>query len=167
MTPNMAITPRHALPLLAAGQAQKEVTHNEALLALDRLVQLCVLSRSVTAPPPAPAAGDCYIVPAAATGVWAGQGDRLASHDGFGWVFDTPPRGCLAWLWDEGVFAVYSDGWTAAAWPVRALAIGGRIVLGAVPAILDAPSGGATIDAEARVAIAALQAALRAQGIAA
>ena len=34
----MPATPRLALPLIAAGQAQKDVTHNEAVLALDRLV---------------------------------------------------------------------------------------------------------------------------------
>jgi len=32
-------TPRLALPLLAVAQAQKEVTHNEALALLDLLVQ--------------------------------------------------------------------------------------------------------------------------------
>lgn len=161
----MTMTPRLALPLLAVGQAQKEVTHNEALLALDRLLHIGVRSRSLVTPPAAPAPGDCYIVPAAATGAWAGQGDRLASHDGFGWVFDAPPLGCLAWLQDEGVFAVFASGWLAATWPVRALSIGGRIVLGAVPARLDPPTGGATIDTEARLAIVALQSALRAQGL--
>jgi len=34
----MPSTPHLALPLLAAAQAQKHVTHNEALAALDALV---------------------------------------------------------------------------------------------------------------------------------
>ena len=44
-------TPRWALPLLAAGQAEKELTHNEALLLLDMAVQPSVVavgSRSFT-----------------------------------------------------------------------------------------------------------------------
>ena len=35
-------TPRWSLPLLAAGQAQKEMTHNEALSLLDLVVHPCV-----------------------------------------------------------------------------------------------------------------------------
>jgi hypothetical protein len=59
----MPATPRLALPLIAAGQAQKDVTHNEAVLALDRLVALVVVSRSLTAPPTAPQPGFSHIVP--------------------------------------------------------------------------------------------------------
>ena len=39
-------TARLALPLIAPGQAQKEVSHNEALAALDLLVQAQVGRRS-------------------------------------------------------------------------------------------------------------------------
>lgn len=45
-------TDRLRLPLLTAGQAQKEVTHNEALLLLDLLVQASVQSAGLTSPPP-------------------------------------------------------------------------------------------------------------------
>jgi len=49
--------PNLGLPLLVPSQAQKTVTHNEALLILDSLVQLAVLDRDRTEPPglPAPA----------------------------------------------------------------------------------------------------------------
>ena len=60
------------LPYLMAAQAQKHVTHNEALRLLDGLVQLSVKSQELTAPPPAPADGDRYIVASGATGGWAG-----------------------------------------------------------------------------------------------
>ena len=43
-------TPRLGLPLLAAAQAQKHVTHNEALTVLDVLAQIAVKSRSLTLP---------------------------------------------------------------------------------------------------------------------
>jgi hypothetical protein len=42
------------LPYILAAQAQKHVTHNEALRILDGLVQLSVLDRDLTAPPAAP-----------------------------------------------------------------------------------------------------------------
>ena len=42
------------LPYILAAQAQKHVTHNEALRLLDGLVQLSVLDRDLTAPPGSP-----------------------------------------------------------------------------------------------------------------
>ncbi|KKM25255.1 hypothetical protein LCGC14_1596850, partial [marine sediment metagenome] len=42
------------LPFLQPSQAQKHVTHNEALQRLDLLVQLSVLDRDLTAPPGSP-----------------------------------------------------------------------------------------------------------------
>lgn len=56
------ISPNLALPLLAASQAQKHVTHNEALLALDALVHLSVASRGLVEPPAAPTEGERYLV---------------------------------------------------------------------------------------------------------
>jgi hypothetical protein len=58
----MSETPNLSLPLLAAAQAQKHVTHNEALLALDALVQCAVLDRDLAAHPPPPENGERYIV---------------------------------------------------------------------------------------------------------
>ena len=46
------LSPILSLPLLQASQAQKHVTHNEALMQLDLLVQLTVADRTRTAPPP-------------------------------------------------------------------------------------------------------------------
>ena len=57
------------LPYILPAQAQKHVTHNEAIRALDALLHLAVLSRSATAPPASPVAGVRYIVPSGATGV--------------------------------------------------------------------------------------------------
>ena len=64
----MSDTPRLRLPLIAAAQAQKHVTHNEALRLLYALVQLAVIDRATAAPPAAPTEGDCHIVAAGATG---------------------------------------------------------------------------------------------------
>jgi hypothetical protein len=57
-----------ALPYIQPSQAQKHVTHNEALRTLDVIVQLAVLDRTRTAPPGAAAIGDRHIVAAGATG---------------------------------------------------------------------------------------------------
>ena len=59
----MANTPRLGLPLLQAAQAQKHVTVNEALVRLDGLGQLSLVSLAVSAPPGLANDGDCYGLP--------------------------------------------------------------------------------------------------------
>jgi hypothetical protein len=100
-----------SLPLLAAAQAQKHVTHNEALLTLDAMTQLGVLSR-FAATPDAPAEGARYIVPASAAGAWAGQAGQIAHRLDGAWRFLRPAAGWLAWVADEGKLLVH----TGAAW---------------------------------------------------
>ncbi|WP_269932169.1 DUF2793 domain-containing protein [Aminobacter sp. HY435] len=89
------------LPFIMPSQAQKHVTHNEALLALDAVVQLSALDRHLVAPPATPAAGDRYIVAAAATGAWAGKSGQIAVWQDGTWTFYIPLRGWLAWVADE------------------------------------------------------------------
>lgn len=50
----MSKSQRLGFPMLAAGQAQKELTHNEALLLLDALVQGCSPSEPANDPPQSP-----------------------------------------------------------------------------------------------------------------
>jgi hypothetical protein len=115
----MTQTQRWALPLLAAGQAQKEITHNEALLAIDRWLHAAVVSRSVMAPPEAAQPGDCYIVGSEAAAEWQGRQAALAMFDGFGWTLSTPRNGCLAWVGDERLLVVFDDGrWHAIGGPI-------------------------------------------------
>lgn len=102
---------RLALPYIQPSQAQKHVTHNEGMAILDALVQLSVESRSVTAPPASPAATARHIVPAGATGAWAGQTGRVAIlAEGGGWVFAVPAPGWRAWVADEGLMVVQQGG---------------------------------------------------------
>ena len=98
----MSDTPMLGLPLLSAAQAQKHVTHNEALLRLDALVHLSVIARNLAAPPAAAADGDRYLVAASASGAWAGQAGLLALAQGGGWVFITPRKGWRLWVESEG-----------------------------------------------------------------
>lgn len=117
------MTANLALPLIAAGQAGKHVTHNEALVALDRLVQLACLDKDLTSPPSSPAEGDRYLVAdAAPTGAWTGlSGHIVHFHDGV-WNGLAPRAGWLAYLADEDAFYRF-DGtaWIALSRTISAL----------------------------------------------
>src|SRR5258708_33238502 len=89
-------TPRAQMPLLAAAQAQKHVTHNDALLQLDALLFARFLSRNVSTPPAAPADGDTYLVKATATGAWTGQNGQIAYVNGGVWGVAPPFTGLPA-----------------------------------------------------------------------
>jgi hypothetical protein len=100
------------LPYILAAQAQKHVTHNEALRILDGLVQLSVLDRDLTAPPGSPADGDRYIVGSGATGDWAGWDLNVALWTDGAWLRLPPRTGWRAWVEDEGLLLVYDGaGW--------------------------------------------------------
>ena len=98
------------LPCIMPAQAQKHVTHNEALRRLDALVQLAVRSRSLTAPPPAPAPGERHIVAASAGGAWAGHDGEIAAWLDGAWTFFTAHAGWRAWLEDERKLLVRDAG---------------------------------------------------------
>lgn len=108
----MTDTPRLALPLIEAAQAQKHVTHNEALLRLDAQIQLAVLDRDLAVPPVTPTDGDAWLVAAGATGDWTGMNGRIAAHRAGAWLFLEPRAGWLCWVADESRLLVH-DG---AAW---------------------------------------------------
>lgn len=86
------------LPYMAAAQAQKHVTHNEALALLDAIVHLSVLEFEAATPPAVIADGAVYALGAAPTGAWAGQGGRLALASNGGWQFVVPQTGWRAAL---------------------------------------------------------------------
>lgn len=100
-------SPVLSLPFILPAQAQKHVTHNEALRLLDVLVQSAVTSRSTPAPPDFPAQGARWIVPSGGTGAFAGQDHAIALHDQGGWVFVPPQPGWRAQVLDEGRAVVF------------------------------------------------------------
>lgn len=108
----MENTANLSLPYIMPSQAQKHVTHNEALRALDAIVQLAVLDRNLTAPPAAAAQGDRYIVAASASGEWSGRAGCIAAWQDGGWVFFDPRLGWLCYVIDEQAL-IY---WTGAVW---------------------------------------------------
>ena len=112
-------TPNLGLPYIMAAQSQKHVTHNEAIRALDAIVQLAVLDRDLTAPPSSPADGARYIVGGSPTGAWSGHAGSLAAFQDGAWMFYAPVEGWIAWIGDEDAAVV----WDGAAW--SALTTGG------------------------------------------
>ena len=140
-------TSRFALPLLAVAQAQKEVTHNEALTLLDALVHAAIEAGPLAEPPSSSAPGQCWIVGSAPTGAWAGHGDAIAVQTSGGWRFAVPREGTHVMRLADGARLRFEGGtWVE-------------------PSTIAPPAGGAVIDSEARGAIAALSAQLAAQGI--
>lgn len=105
-------TPRSGAPLLAAAQAQKHVTHNEALYQFDAFLCARFLDRDLTAPPGSPADGDTYLVKATATGAWTGQDGKIAYSADGAWRFYAPFGGLVAYVMDESKLVVY----TGSAW---------------------------------------------------
>lgn len=88
-------TDRLSIPLMASAQAQKHVTHNEALARIDDVVQVSVLDASQTAPPATVANGDRFLVATGATGHWLGQDGNLAIWEAASWRFVTLPVGAV------------------------------------------------------------------------
>jgi len=105
----MSETYQFKLPLLQAAQAQKHVTVNEALAKMDALAQLRVQSRVLDVPG-APVDGQSYIVPNAATGVWAGQDGKIALYLNGGWEFVPALDGWSAWVVDEAAWLRFKAG---------------------------------------------------------
>lgn len=97
-----------SLPLILPAQAQKHVTHNEALVKLDLMVQLAVINRTLTTPPPLPTIGDRHIVATGATGPWVGQAGRIALYTEAGWQFTQPLNGWQAYVMAESQMAFFN-----------------------------------------------------------
>ncbi len=116
------VSPALALPYILPAQAQKHVTHNEALRILDALVQLSVTSRSQGTPPGLPVEGMHFVVASPATGLWAGNENSVAQWDGTAWNFYPPKTGFTAWVADEAAAVVY-DGAAWVGWSARRLEV--------------------------------------------
>jgi hypothetical protein len=160
------LSDRLKLPLMHAGQAQKEIVHNEALTVLDMMVQARAVSADLTAPPTAPAPGQCWIVAPGATGAWSGRGGAIAGWTAGGWRFVAAVEGMRLRVSDRACDMLFAAGaWGDA--PIRSDGYyqGGVRVVSARQAAIPAPAGGGMVDAEARVAIDQILAALRAHGL--
>ena len=140
-----ARSPRLALPYLFTAQAQKEATVNEGLARIDALLTPAV-EDIASNPPMSPSEGECWIIGANPQGDWAGKENDMAVFTAGTWLFVSPQVGMAVFDKAAGVPRRWDGGWVA-------------------PNIPTSPSGGATIDAEARAVIDALLAMLRNAGI--
>ena len=101
------------LPYILPAQAQKHVTHNEAIRALDAIVHLSVLDRHLSVPPINPQEADRYIVAGTAEGAWAGHEQEIAAYQDGAWMFYAPQAGWSAWIADEDSHCTYNGAdWT-------------------------------------------------------
>lgn len=157
---------RFALPLLAMGQAQKEITHNEALARIDMLLHARAESLSQPAPPGAAVPGQCWIVAPGASGEWAGRDHCLAMLTAGGWRFVAPRAGLRIEVADEGM-AYRHDGssWLPEAVRQDGYYVDGQRIVGPRRDAIADPAGGSVVDVEVRAAMAQLLAALRSHGL--
>ncbi len=131
-----SVTPRLGLPLLFAGQSQKEFFVNEAHALVDALLHAAVEGEA-DAPPSTPAEGESWLVGAAPSGAWENHPGALASYQAGAWIFASPQDGLALHDRATGQRMTYRSGWQRPATPAE-------------------PAGGATVDTEARAAIVAL-----------
>jgi hypothetical protein len=103
---------RLSLPYIQPAQSQKHVTNNEAIRALDLLVQLTFKDDQTTTPPSNPDEGDCYVIPSNPVGVWAGQEDAIATYLDGAWQFTPPQAGWSGYVISRGALA----GFTGTQW---------------------------------------------------
>jgi len=146
------VSPILALPFLMPAQAQKHVTHNEALALLDVMVQLAVESFGATLPPAVPMEGEVHALGAGATGPWAGQDGKIAAFTGNAWAFLAPRPGWRVWGKAEGALRVWNGGaWTD---------LSGSVAFDNLPGV----GINATADAVNRLAVAAASTLLTHEG---
>lgn len=125
----MSNTSNLVLPYLAVGQAQKHVTVNESLRRLDAIVQLSVVSATITAQPATPADGAVYIVPPGKSGDdWSAYANgSLAYYRDGAWEQVSPREGWLAYVRDADEIRTFNG----SAWDDLAVTLGAWRVLAA------------------------------------
>tara|TARA_R110000787_G_scaffold200119_2_gene311157 strand:+ start:2354 stop:3733 length:1380 start_codon:yes stop_codon:yes gene_type:complete len=105
-------SPKLDLPFIQPAQAQKHVTHNEAIKRLDVLVQAVVEDAALTSPPAGATEGDSYIVAPGGINAWEARDGEIATFYNNSWDFITPQKG-----WS--VYVKNTDGpvtYTGATW---------------------------------------------------
>jgi hypothetical protein len=98
------------LPYIMSSQAQKHVTHNEALRRLDALIHLAVIDRNRNTPPGAPEEGQRHLVGTAPTGSFSGHAGEIAAYQDGAWSFFEPKPGWTLWDSSDEALLVLQDG---------------------------------------------------------
>jgi len=159
-------TARLDLPLLAPGQAQKELFHNEALAMIDMAVHASVRAVGAVVPSEDASEGDCWILGDAPVGEWAGYAGFLAGWTAGGWRFVAPRDGMAVWDQSGSLTVRHNGGrWSVEDVHARSLVIGDHQVVGAQQPAIAAPATGAVVDTEARATLASVLDVLRTHGL--
>lgn len=109
---------RLGLPYIIASQAQKHLTHNEALAILETLVQPVVSDIAASTPPTDPAEGDCVVVGQGASGPFTGKDGMIAAWIGATWHFHAPQIGWAVVRGSDGQMFVFgASGWATSPAP--------------------------------------------------
>jgi Protein of unknown function (DUF2793) len=103
-------TGRFDLPLIMPSQAQKHVTHNEALTLLDGLVHLVIKSSGDLVPPLSAVTDDAFVIGSPASGAWFGHDGEIAFNTDAGWRFASAVRGMLALFSTEVELRIFDGG---------------------------------------------------------
>lgn len=145
-------TVRHKLPLLAVGQAQKEYTHNEALLLIDNLINLSITSilENPDMIEDAENLSDeskTWLISDMPSGIWAQRANQIATLSDNGFRYIAPIEGMTLYNESEKSTMIYKD----MAWYFALT--------------LEKPTGGSIVDAEARESIMAIVDNLRQFGL--
>lgn len=157
---------RLQIPYLAAGQAQKELTHNEAVTLMDVGLAASVESAGLNTPPSSPVPGQCWIVGPVPAEAWAGHSDALACWTEWGWRFLPAVEGWSVWIKDQQLWAVREgSAWIVGRLRGSAIYLNGQQVVGARQPPVSVPVGGAVVDPDARAAIEAIISRLVAHGL--
>ena len=157
---------RFALPFLSSGQAQKEVTHNEALAIVDMLLQPAAESASLTEPPGSASDGQCWIVATGGSGAWTGYDGCLACLSSGGWRFVSPRAGMRVPVAEDGVVYIHNgSGWGADRVRPDGVYIEEVQVIGPRAGAIADPVGGSVTDSEARAVLAQVLVVLRGHGL--
>jgi hypothetical protein len=157
---------RLALPLIAPGQAQKEMTHNEALARLDIIVQPVVQAVAPSIVPVNPVLGQCWIVGVGASGAWTGRDGALAAWTAGGWRFVAAFEGMTAWSIADAMLVIRrGTSWIIGQVNAQQIRINNVPLLTVRQPAIATPSAGTVMDGESRAAISAILATLRTHGL--
>lgn len=106
-------TARFSLPFIMPAQAQKHLTHNEALRVLDLFLHLCIQDDTLITPPETAHENDAYIIPDGAIDEWSGRINQIAVFWDGAWQFFVPAAGWVAWIKTTQKVAVFDgNAWT-------------------------------------------------------
>ncbi len=138
-------TARHNLPLLFAGQSQKESFVNELAARVDALLHMAIEAEAAN-PPTNPVDGQSWLIGANPTGDWIGLAGQIAARAAGNWLYFEPAPGMSLLNKASGQQIRFLSGWQ-------------------IPGKPALPNGGTTVDAEARHTIGVIITALALAGI--